>query len=177
VPTVRRFTSTEASSDLLAEIRRLLDEAFNGDFSNDDWQHALGGWHAVVEDGDAIVSHAAVVPRILEVAARPYRTGYVEAVATAAERQREGLGSLVMAEISEVVRREFELGALSTSAHHFYERLGWERWRGPTFVRRGSAVVRTEDEDDRVMVLRFGPSEDVELTAALSFESRPGDDW
>jgi aminoglycoside 2'-N-acetyltransferase I len=177
VRTVRCFTTTEASSDLLAQIRRFLDEAFNGDFSDDDWQHTLGGWHAVLDDGGAIVSHAAVVPRILEVAARPFRTGYVEGVATAAARQREGLGSLAMAEITEVVRREFELGALSTGAHRFFERLGWERWRGPTFVRQGAAVIRTQEEDDGVMVLRFGPSQDVELTAALSCESRPGDDW
>jgi aminoglycoside 2'-N-acetyltransferase I len=177
VPTVRRFTTTEGSSELLAEIRHLLEEAFEGDFSDEDWEHALGGWHVVVEDGDAVVSHAAVVPRILEVAARPVCTGYVEAVATAPERQREGLGSLAMTEISEVVRREFAMGALSTGDHRFYEQLGWERWQGPTFVRHGSTLIRTEEDDDGVMVLRFGPSEDVELIAALSCESRPGDDW
>lgn len=177
VPTVRRLTTTEASSDRLAEIRHLLDEAFRGDFSNEDWEHTLGGWHVVVEDGDAVVSHAAVVPRILEVAWRPVRTGYVESVATAPERQREGLGSLAMAEIAKVLRSEFEMGALSTGDHRFYERLGWERWQGPTFVRRGPALIRTEEEDDALMVLRFGPSKDFELTAALSCESRPGHDW
>jgi aminoglycoside 2'-N-acetyltransferase I len=177
VATVRRFTTTEASTDLLAEIRHLLEVAFEGDFSDEDWEHALGGWHVVVEDGDAVVSHAAVVPRILEVADRPFRTGYVEGVATAPARRRQGLGSLAMAEISEVVRSEFELGALSTGDHSFYERLGWERWQGPTFVRGGSALIRTEEEDDALMVFRFGPSKDVELTAALSCESRPGDDW
>ena len=111
MPTVRRLTTAEASNDLLAEIRRLFDEAFEGDFSNEDWKHALGGWHVVVEVGDAVVSHAAVVPRTLEVAGRPVRTGYVEGVATAAKRRREGLGSLAMAEITELVRREFELRA------------------------------------------------------------------
>jgi aminoglycoside 2'-N-acetyltransferase I len=177
VPTVRRFATNEASRSLLAEIRRLLVEAFEGDFSDEDWENMLGGWHVVVEDGDAVVSHAAVVPRVLEVAARPLRTGYVEGVATAAGRRREGLGTLAMAEITELVRREFEMGALSTGEHRFYERLGWERWRGPTFARRGSTVIRTEEDDDGLMVLRFGPSKDVELTASLSCESRPGDDW
>lgn len=177
MPTVRRLTTAEASNDLLAEIRHLLDEAFEGDFSNEDWEHALGGWHVVVEVGDAVVSHAAVVSRILEVAARPFPTGYVEGVATAAERQREGLASLAMTEIAEVIRREFELGALSTGDHGFYERLGWERWQGPTFVRHGSALIRTEVEDDALMVLRFGPSKDVDLTTAVSCEPRSGDDW
>jgi aminoglycoside 2'-N-acetyltransferase I len=177
VPTVRRFATNEASRHLLAEIRRLLAEAFEGDFSDEDWENTLGGWHVVVEDGDAVVSHAAVVPRVLEVAARPLRTGYVEGVATAAGRRREGLGTLAMADITELVRREFEMGALSTGEHRFYERLGWERWRGPTFVRRGSAMIRTEEDDDGLMVLRFGPSKDVELTDSLSCESRSGDDW
>jgi aminoglycoside 2'-N-acetyltransferase I len=177
VLTVRRFTTDEASRGLLAEIRRLLEEAFEGDFPDEDWEHTVGGWHVVVEDGDAVVSHAAAVPRVLEVAGRPFRTGYVEGVATAAERRREGLGSLAVAGVTELVHREFEMGALSTGEHRFYERLGWERWQGPTFVREGPRVVRTEEEDDGVMVLRFGPSKAVELTAALSCESRSGDDW
>lgn len=177
VPAVRLLTTAEASGDLLAEIRRLLVQAFGGDFSDEDWEHTLGGWHVVVADGGVVVSHAAVVPRVLEVAHRPLRTGYVEGVATAPSRQGQGLGSVAMAELSECVRREFEMGALSTGRHGFYERLEWERWRGPTFVRNGSEAIRTEEEDDGVMVLRFGPSNDINLTAPLSCERRRGDDW
>ncbi len=69
------------------------------------------------------------------------------------------------------------MGALSTSKQRFYERLGWERWLGPTFVRRGGGVVRTPDEDDGIMVLRFGASREVDRTAAISCEARSGDDW
>lgn len=177
MPAVRLFTTAEASENLLTEIRRLLVDAFDGHFSEDDWGHTLGGWHVVVTDGGDVASHAAAVPRVLDVAGRPLRAGYVEGVATAPARQRGGLGALAMAEISALLRREFEKGALSTGHHGFYARLGWDRWRGPTFVRRGSETIRTEDEDDGVMVLRFGPSEDVDLTAPLSCEARPGDDW
>ena len=162
---------------LLIEVRCVLEEAFAGAFAEDDWQHALGGWHVVVTDNDVVVAHAAVVPRVLEVADRPFRAGYVEAVATAPGRQREGLGALAMTDIAEIVRNRFELGALSTGRHDFYTRLGWERWQGPTFVRRHGEIVRTADEDDGVMVLRFGPSATVDLTAAITCESRPGDDW
>ena len=169
--------TTAPSAVLLQEIRRLLDAAFGDDFSDDDWDHTRGGWHAVVVDDDVVVAHAAVVPRILEVADRPLRAGYVEGVATAPAREGEGLGSLAMAAISEVVRGEFEMGALSTGRHRFYERLGWERWRGPTFVRDGAETVRTEEEDGGVMVLRFGPGDWVDLTAPISCERRPGDDW
>jgi len=66
---------------------------------------------------------------------------------------------------------------LSTGRHEFYQRLGWERWLGPTFVRRGEALVRTPDEDDGIMVLRFGRSRDTDLTAPIACEAREGDDW
>ena len=172
-----RFTTAEASQEYSTEIRRLLDTAFDEDFSEDDWEHALGGWHVVAFDDWGVMAHAAVVPRVIEVAGRAFRTGYVEAVATDPVRQREGLGSSVMAEVAEVVRGQFEMGALSTSSDGFYDRLGWERWRGPTYVRRGSELVRTEDEDDGVLVLRFGPSKDIDLATAISCEARSGDDW
>jgi aminoglycoside 2'-N-acetyltransferase I len=177
MPAVRLFTTAEASEDVLTDIRGLLVAAFDGGFSAEDWEHTLGGWHVAVVDDGVTVSHAAVVARSLDVADRAVRVGYVEGVATAPSRRREGLGTLAMTELSQVVRREFEMGALSTDRHGFYERLGWERWQGPTFVRRGSRSIRTEDEDDGLMVLRFGPSADVELSARLTCEGRDGDDW
>lgn len=177
MPDIRLFTTAAASGDVLLEIRRLLVRAFEGDFSDEDWEHALGGWHVVVADGGAILSHAAVVPRVLEVADGSLHAGYVEGVATAPGRRREGLGALAMTEAAERLRREFAMGALSTGVHDFYERLGWERWRGPTFVRHGSEAIRTEEEDDGVMVLRFGPSEGIDLAGSLSCEGRRGDDW
>ncbi|HXH55839.1 GNAT family N-acetyltransferase [Iamia sp.] len=178
MPTTRVLTTAQASARFLAEARLLVDRAFAGDLAEEDWGHALGGWHVVVagDDGD-LLAHAAVVPRVLGVGDRPWRTGYVEAVATAPRRQGAGLGSLVMAEAARVVRRNHEMGALSTERHAFYERLGWERWQGPTYVRDGATTIRTEDEDDGVMVLRFGPSAEVDLTASISCEARPGDDW
>jgi aminoglycoside 2'-N-acetyltransferase I len=174
---VRLLTTAEASDDLLTEIRGLLAAAFDGGFSDEDWEHTLGGWHVVVDNDGVTVSHAAVVSRSLDVADRSLRVGYVEGVATAPSRQREGFGTLALTELSKVVRRDFEMGALSSDRHGFYERLGWERWRGPTFVRRGSRSIRTEDEDDGIMVLRFGPSADVDLSARLTCEGRDGDDW
>ena len=177
MPDARVFTTPAAPERLLDRVRRLLDEAFEGRFSSEDWDHALGGWHVVVTDGEVPLAHAAVVPRVLEVGGRPLRAGYVEAVATDPGRHGEGLGSLAMTHIDRLVRREFHMGALSTARHSFYEHLGFERWRGPTFVRRGRVVVRTEEDDDGLMVLRFGPSFGLDLTAPISCEARPGDDW
>jgi aminoglycoside 2'-N-acetyltransferase I len=177
MPDVRLLATAEVDPGVLTRIRHLLDQAFDGDFSDEDWEHTLGGWHVIVADSAAVLSHAAVVPRILEVADRPLRTGYVEGVATAPGRQGAGLGSLAMTGASGLVRRDFELGALGTGRHRFYERLGWERWRGPTFARHGSEKIRTEEDDDGVMVLRFGPSRNVDLTDPISCEARRGDHW
>ena len=132
VPDVRSLITADASLRMLTALRGLLDEAFDGDFGDEDWEHALGGWHVVVTDGDLWLAHAAVVPRDLDVGDRRFRAGYVEGVATTPRRHRAGLGSLAMGEIAGLLRRHFELGALSTGRHSFYERLGWERWRGST---------------------------------------------
>jgi aminoglycoside 2'-N-acetyltransferase I len=177
MPELRLAPTAALGEPLLREIRALLDAAFGERFSDDDWAHGLGGWHAVLSERGVVVAHASVVPRVLEVAGRPFRTGYVEAVGTRPDRQGQGLGTQVSQEVTSLVRDRYELGALSTGAHHFYARLGWERWRGPTYVRHGEDLVRTEDEDDGVMVLRTGPSAGLDLAAAISCETRPGDDW
>ena len=166
------------SDELPPGTRALLDTAFAGRFNDDDWQHALGGWHVVVDDdGGQPAAHAAVVERTIDVGGLPIRTGYVESVATHPARQHEGLGTIAMQEIARIIESDFDLGALSTGAHAFYERLGWERWRGPTFVRRGNQVMRSEDEDDGVMVLRTERTRGIDLTAAITCEARQGDDW
>ena len=53
------------------------------------------GRRQVRRDG-VVVAHASVVPRALDVDGLPFRTGYVEAVATAPEVQGRGLGTAVM---------------------------------------------------------------------------------
>jgi len=175
--TIRSFVTEEAPDGLFSEVRPLVFGAFDGRFTDEDWEHTLGGRHVVVFDEGLCVAHAAVVPRTLCVAGAPFDCGYVEGVATAPEKQGRGFGSLAMTEISRFIRSEYEFGALSTDRHSFYERLGWERWSGPTYVRTGTDEVRTEEEDAGIMVLRFGPSGGIDLAAALSCEARRGDDW
>jgi aminoglycoside 2'-N-acetyltransferase I len=169
------FTTGTASDDVLRRIRELTDQAFAGDFTAEDWAHTLGGWHVVMARGQAIVAHAAAIPRILQVDHRHFLAGYVEGVATSPAEQRRGLGSEVMRRLSGFVQDHFEIGALSTGSHAFFERLGWERWSGSTFVRRGGELVRTEEDDDGLMVLRFGPSANLALDASICCDDRPGD--
>ena len=63
----RLFRATSSSRAIRTAIRALLDAAFAGDFDDDDWAHALGGTHALVEADGAVVAHASVVPRVLDV--------------------------------------------------------------------------------------------------------------
>jgi aminoglycoside 2'-N-acetyltransferase I len=177
VPTVHRLTTAELSEADTAAILRLLDDAFAGEFGAEDWEHARGGVHAIVVEKETVVAHAAVVPRAIEVDGKPYATGYVEAVASTSARQSEGMASLAMDAIATTLHTEYELGALSTGRHGFYARLGWERWQGPTFVRRAGAMIRSEEDDDGLMVLRFGPSARIDLHAPISCPARSGDDW
>ena len=165
------------SDGLDAPTRRALLDLWTAaftDFTDDDAAHAFGGTHILALGEDGVpVAHASVVPRRLTVGGRPVATGYVEAVATAPSYQRRGLGSAVVRAAGEVVTAYFEMGALSTGAHAFYERLGWRRWRGPTYVLTTSGPVRTEDEDDGVMVL----GDDVDVTQPIACPNRTGDAW
>jgi aminoglycoside 2'-N-acetyltransferase I len=146
-------------------------------FGDDDWDHALGGTHVMLELDGEVVSHAAVVDRELHVAGRPLRTGYVEAVATTPARQGLGLGSLVMTDVGALIRKTFELGALGTGRHAFYERLGWRTWDGPSAVRTGDGIRRTPDEDGFILVLLTATTPELDFGAEISCEWRPGDVW
>ena len=177
VPHVSVVATTALSPAGLASLRALLDEAFGGDFGDDDWAHTLGGQHVLVTSSGTLAAHAAVVPRTLWVGDTAFRCGYVEGVATLPSHRRGGLGSLATRRAADLVRAAYDLGALSTGSPSFYERLGWERWRGETYVRDGARVLRTPDEDDGVMVLRHGPSAVADLAAPIACEARRGDDW
>lgn len=159
-------------------IRALLDAAFAGDFSDDDWAHTLGGTHALILGGDAAIAHASVVPRRLDAGGRALHAGYVEGVAVLPALQRTGLGTAVMRALAPVIARDYDVGALSTGEWHFYERLGWERWQGPTWVRHADGRrERTPDDDDGLMILRTARTPALDVSAALACEARPGDAW
>jgi aminoglycoside 2'-N-acetyltransferase I len=177
---VRRLPTEGLTEREVAGVRELLWAAFpDGEeaFTEDDWQHALGGQHFVREVEDSIVSHASVVERELHVAGRPLRTGYVEAVATAPDNQGKGHGSAVMREATAYIREAFELGALATGEHGFYERLGWRTWQGPTFVRTPNGPRPTLDADGFIMILLTTTSPPIDLRAPVSCDWRPGDVW
>lgn len=178
---MRRLFTTDLTLEGVTAIRDLLVMAFGPEederFGEDDWQHALGGMHFVLDLEGVIVGHASVVERELQVDGRVLRTGYVEAVGVAPDRQGVGLGSQLMIDVNAWIRERFELGALGTGRHSFYQRLGWRTWTGPTSVRTVDGTRRTPDEDGYILVLETPSSPPLDLAAALSCEWRPGDVW
>jgi aminoglycoside 2'-N-acetyltransferase I len=160
----------------LTAVRELLDGAFDGGFGDEDWEHSLGGVHALAWDGDELIGHGSVVQRRLLHGGRALRAGYVEGVAVRADRRRQGVGGAVMAALEDVVRGAYPLGALSASedALEFYAARGWQRWRGRTFAMTPAGVERTEEEDDGVFVLPVVP---LDLAGDLTCDWRDGEVW
>lgn len=177
---LRRVPTNELTASEIRAIRELVWAGFSsGDeaFTEDDWQHAIGGMHFVLELDGKILAHASVVERDLHVGGQSVRTGYVEAVATDPDWQGQGLGTRLMSDVTSYIQEHFRLGALGTGRHHFYERLGWLTWRGPTSVRIDDGTRRTPGEDGYILVLPTPSSPSLDLTAAISCEWRPGDVW
>jgi aminoglycoside 2'-N-acetyltransferase I len=167
----------ELTRTRLDQIRRLCVAAFDGEFSDDDWGHTLGGRHCFALDGGEVVAHGAVVGRRLVAGTTELRAGYVEGVATAPARRGEGLGRTVMEALQQHVVKSYDIGALSTGVHEFYRRLGWTPWQGPTYVATAHGLRRTPEDDDGIMVLRHGRHSALDPTRPLVCEERPGDDW
>jgi aminoglycoside 2'-N-acetyltransferase I len=177
---VRRLRTDELTGHEVQTIRDLLWAAFPpGDegFTEADWDHAIGGMHFILHHDSRIAAHASVVERELEVDGHPLRTGYVEAVGTEPSLQGRGLGTLVMRDVSDFIRNSYEIGALGTGRHHFYERLGWETWQGPTFVRTPGGLEPTHEDDGYILVLRTPRTPPVDFAAVISCDWRLGDVW
>jgi aminoglycoside 2'-N-acetyltransferase I len=178
VPVVRRVHSAELTPGEIEVLRGLFAAAWpRGQFDEVAWQHAQGGIHVLVEDDGEIRAHAAVVERDIEAAGHLLDTGYVEAVATWPEHERKGYGSAAMREIGRIVDERYELGALATGEHAFYERLGWRRWRGPTFVRQLDDVTRTPDEDGSILIWTTERTPPLDLAAEIICDWRVGPVW
>jgi aminoglycoside 2'-N-acetyltransferase I len=177
---VRSVTTAELVPEDLVGMRALLWAAFpkgEDGFTEDDWQHAMGGRHFIADADGLIVSHASVVEREIHIGGVVLRTGYVEAVGTRPERERQGFGSAVVRAATDHVFGTYELGVLGTGEHRFYERFGWRTWLGRAYVRTPDGPERTPDEEGFIMVLRTPTTPELDPEAPISCDWRPGDVW
>ena len=158
-------------------VRALLDDVFAGEMTDDDYEHALGGMHALLWDDGVLVGHGSVVLRRLLHGDRSLRTGYVEGVAVRADRRRRGHGARLMDALEQVVRGGYELGALASSdeALRFYAGRDWQPWTGTASVLAPSGIARTPDDEDCLFVLPV--TVDLDRSGDLACDWRGGDVW
>lgn len=168
--------TAELGPSALAAAKALLYAVFD-DMTEADWEHALGGIHALVWERSTLVGHAALVQRRLLHQGRALRAGYVEGVAVRADRQGQGHGGALMATLEEVARRAYDVAALASSdeAEGFYAARGWRLWQGPSSALTPDGVRRTEEEDGCIYVLPLGAP--LDLTGELTCDWRDGDVW
>lgn len=175
---LRTAHTADLSPRDLDAVRRLCDLAFD-DMDDDDFEHALGGIHAVVDDGDELIAHGSVVMRQLAHGDRSLRTGYVEAVAVRPDRQRRGHGATVMDALERLIVGGYHIGALATSdaGMPFYISRGWTIWRGTVSVLGPNGRMRTPEEEGAVMVLEHPASPPLDRAGDLACDWRAGDVW
>ena len=163
-----------------AEVIALCESAYKEDFSHL-FELLPASVHVLArDDRGGLASHAEFVPRWLQAAGcETMRTAYVEAVATAPGHQRRGIATTVLQRLVDVVAADptWQLAALSPSDAAFYERLGWELWRGPLAIRRDGHLEPSPD-DEQVMIRRLPRTPaTLDLTALLTAEWREGELW
>lgn len=160
----------------IAAARALVFKVFD-DATEDDWEHCLGGIHAMIYEDDELVAHGSVIQRRLICKGQALRTGYVEGVAVRADRRGHGLGRAVMSELERVIRSAYDLGALGSTDEGlaFYTARGWLRWEGSSHALTPQGIIRTPDDDGGIFVLPVANA--VDLAADLICDFRPGDLW
>lgn len=126
---VQTAHTADLDANALEAARALLYAVFD-DMTEDDWEHSLGGMHALVWEDSELVGHASVIQRRLLYAGRALRTGYVEAVAVRADRRGRGHGARMMDVLERVIRSAYDVGALGSTdeAAAFYAGRGWQLW-------------------------------------------------
>ncbi|WP_104992197.1 GNAT family N-acetyltransferase [Deinococcus sp. NW-56] len=160
-----------------AALRELLDLVYEGDFSSDDWDHALGGLHTLAWLDGRLVGHAALVGRAFLLGDTPRRVGYLEAMGVHPAAQRRGIGRAILRRVNLQVARGYDLGALSSSDEGLalYRAGGWAVWRGPLGVMTPGGIVPTPEEAGGVLV--YAPAGNLNLTLPLTCDFRGGDVW
>ncbi len=174
---VRTAHTADLDTATLHAARDLLDGVFDGDLGDQDWEHALGGVHALMWEGAELIGHASLIQRRLLHGGRALRTGYVEGVGVRADRRRRGHAAAMMTELERVIRAAYDVGALGATdeAAALYVGRGWELWQGPLSALTPTGVQRTPEEDDCVYVLPV--SVPLVLSGELTCDWRDGDVW
>lgn len=71
---------------------------------------------------------------------------------------------------------DYEIACLETERPAFYERLGWEVWRGALAGRSEEGVTPTPEQKG-IMILRLERTPALDLDGALTIECQGGRIW
>jgi len=138
------------------------------DFRNLFSYFSSGGLHFLVREGERVVSHAVVTARWLQPEGHSLlKTAYVDAVATLPDAQGRGHGSTLMRSLARKVDDDYVMGCLETDRIGFYERLGWQLWRGPLAGRSEKGLIPTPEQKG-IMVLRLSQTPALNLDSTLT---------
>ena len=174
---IQQFETAEASTEFLNELRTLLSISFGNKFTEDDWNHGLGGRHFAILEAGRLVAYCAVVPRRIYIEEKPYSCGYLENVASAPDKRHQGFASMAVRKANQHITENFDIGGLSTSKHDFYRKFGWQVWRGPTFVVSNGSWRSSDSVGGGIMILETGAVPMLDPQSRIACEDRPGDAW
>ena len=178
MPELSMLHTSAVDADTLSAIHALLVEAFPPpEFTDDDWEHTLGGLHVLCHEDGRLVGHAAVIQRRLLHRGRALRAGYVEGVAVRAGHRRRGHGSAMMARVERVVHSAYDIGALNSSdvAKPFYATRNWQPWLGRLAALTSSGIKPTTRPDNvHVLTSDRAPTDVRDL---LVCDWRDGNPW
>ena len=104
------------------------------------------------------------------------KTAYVDAVSTLSSYQGQGYGSAVMRQLAKDIDSDYVIACLETVRETFYERLGWQTWRGPLAGRGEQGLVPTPEQRG-IMILRLSQTPNLDLDAMLTIECQTGRIW
>lgn len=154
-PSLSSIRTRDVRRVLRSEIVRLCIAAHREqDFENLFSYLPADGLHVLATDAEHVVGHAVVTTRWLQPGTLPLlRTAYVDAVATSPDHQGRGIGTAIMRYLADAIAG-FEIACLETDRPGFYERLGWEEWRGPLAGRSEQGLIPTPNQTG-IMVLRL----------------------
>jgi aminoglycoside 2'-N-acetyltransferase I len=175
---VASVKTEDLSASTRADIIQLCIAAHQEeDFKNLFTYVPSGGWHFLAYHDERLVSHAMITTRWLQSESQPLlKTGYVDAVSTLPEYQGQGYGSAVMRQLAKDIDRDYVIACLETDKVGFYERLGWQTWRGSLAGRSEQGLVPTPDQCG-IMVLRLSQTPILDLESMLTIECQTGRIW
>lgn len=177
-PVITSARTEELKEPIRNAIIELCVEAHQEqDFRNLFTYVSSGGLHFLAYHNELLVSHALVTTRWLQTENQPLlKTAYIDAVATLPAYQGLGYGSSLMRRLASDIDREYMIACLETDRETFYERLGWQTWRGPLAGRGEHGLIPTPEQRG-VMVLRLSQTPTLDFDSMLTIETQTGRIW